>query len=221
MFSLIVIAIAIPVLLIVLVFQIVFRIVAGPLKLGFGLMRFRSQRQHPLTDNERMLRRASHPVGVAAVAYVVMQLFHLRAPYDAIAAFGANPAAYWLPALLVASLVLYGLSVFVTGLRRCADLRDGTTSRAVLFAVAGVGVAVYLARLNPSQLPGPPQVVAVLLPSLLLVAVWFGSIGASRFVLVRSGSIAQSIAAKRMRAGQFEWRNARRHWWQFWKRRQP
>lgn len=211
--------ITLAVMLAVGLLELAFNIISMPFKLGFGMMRLRSYggRRHPLTDNERMLRRASRPVGVAAVAFVAVRFLHLRAPADAVAACIANPAAYWLPALLVASLVLYGLSVFVTGLRRCADLRDGTMSRALLSAAAGGGIAYYLAHLNPAQLPGPPQLVDVLLPSLLLLAVWFCVIGVSRVVLVRSGSIAQSIADKRMRGRQFEWRNPRRHWWQFWK----
>lgn len=167
-----------------------------------GMMRAHAQRRRYLSPHELNLRRASHPLGAAAVLFAAHWFYGARMR-DGLAAL---PVDRWVLIALYGVAFVFGAASFVSGAGRCAGLRDGMlATRAFFKLAAGAGVAFYLWRTVPLRaisetLPG------VMAAAVFLAAVWCIATGAVRFLLLAVPvQAAFDLVWGRIKRDEFRW----------------
>jgi hypothetical protein len=113
-----------------------------------------------LSPHELNLRRATQPLGFAAVLAWGVWVLGARTLRDLLAPELHNPVANWLPLALLGTLLLFGFAVFTVGLRGCWGVRsDGLLPVTALarLALGGGGLALLMSGSVPRRTCGLPQ----------------------------------------------------------------
>lgn len=175
----------------------------------------RAQRFRALSPIEQNLQRASH-----GAALVVLTLLIGYGAYGVGGGLGLiawvihDPASAWLPAALVAGLLLYGGARFLAGVRRGAGMRDGLlAARAVLKLAAGAALT-FLPISHGATVAGlisfPDQ--AWWITPVWLIGVWCLVTGAVRLAMLTlgGGGGGRRSVEKHIEGRKIVWRSARK-----------
>jgi len=187
-----------------------FQLVADLLRLG----RWLAQRRRLLSPHELNLQHASHPVGALVLLLAVWRLYGAQLDHARI--------AYAVDGRLLAAVAgaafVFGLALFLAGMRHCSGLRDEVLMvRACGKLAIGAAACVYLWRATAWRIGGEnwPDLLAA---AVFLVALWCAVTGAVRLLLLTvSGGNALALIRKLLRRRNAPLRPARRRrgFW-FW-----
>jgi hypothetical protein len=190
---------------ITLVGGLLFALLAAPFQLVGALVRMvraHAQRRRYLSPHELNLRRASHPLGVAAVLFTAHWFYGARIRDGLV----ALPVDRWMLVALCGVAFVFGAASFVSGAGRCAGLRDGMlATRAFFKLAAGAGVAFYLWRTVPLHAISetPPGLFAA---AVLLGAVWCIASASVRLLLLTVPMQgAFDLVWRRIKRDEFRW----------------
>ena len=196
-----------------------FFLLALVLMLPFSIWQGQAQKRRSLLPHELNLRRATQPLGVAAVAAWAAWQFGTRDIGELLRPIMQKPAEHWLAAVLLCAVPLYGLASFIIGARRCWGMRSDSMLPVWAFLELAAGVAGLRALgVWGDGLTRALDLGRELRLLLVAVAIWCMVVGASRFVLLTiGGGNARARITKHIEQTQVVMRSAQpRPWWQFW-----
>ncbi len=166
-----------------------FTLLAMLLLAPFQLWQEQAQKRRLLSPHELNLRRATQPLGVAAVLLWVASLHGARDIGGVLADLAARIPDKGPVAVVVGAVLLCGLASFVIGLRGCWGARSDRMLPAWAFfkCAAGVGGLVLLRRNAGGWMDGGDIWMSLLWLALNSAAVWCATVGAARFLLLTVG----------------------------------
>jgi hypothetical protein len=146
-----------------------------------GMVRAHAQRRRYLSPHELNLRRASHPLGVAAVLFAAHWLYGARVRDGLV----ALPLDGWVLVALCGVVFVFGAASFVSGAGRCAGLRDGMLATRAFFKLAGGAViCAYVWRLPLWRAYLDASLFPYLAPPVFFIGLWCLVTGAVRMLLL-------------------------------------
>jgi hypothetical protein len=179
------------------------------------MVRAHAQRRRSLSPHELNLRRASHPVGVAAVLFAMHSFYGARISQ----AITTIPLDRWALMTFAGVVLIFGLASFVSGVNRCAGMPDSILATRAFFKLAvGTVICVYVGRLPLWRAYLDASLFPYLAPPLFLIGLWCVVTGAVRLLLLvvpLSGALATIRKLLRKRNRLIRPARRRRFWW-FW-----
>ncbi len=179
--------------------------------------------QGRLDPHELHLRRATRPLGVLALIAWGVWLFGASKVADALRPVLLHPSEYWLAAVPLAVVPLYGLACFIAGASQCWGLRSDPMLPFWAFVELTAGVAaLWLLWLSHIDLAraldlAAPDIMALRL-ALTAPAIWCAVVGGARLLLLTiGGGNAFAVAARWGAQTQIQMRPVRLApwWWPF------
>jgi len=182
----------------------------------------RAQKLRLISPHELNLRRATQPLGVLALLAWGVWLFGAQDIGVALRPVLLHPSEYWLPALPLALVALYGLACFFAGASQCWGTRSDGMLPFWAFVKLALGVAglwfLWLSNIDLARVVdlAAPEMTALRL-ALTVASIWCAVVGAARFLLLTiGGGNAFASAARWSAQTQIPMRPVRLSWWRWW-----
>jgi len=189
--------------------------------LPFEIWQGAAEKRQRLSPHELYLRRATQPLGIAAVFLFGLCLFNAAGKVGNIVVPLLHDATgNWVPLAVIAAVLLYGVTSVIVGTARCWGMRSDSMLPVWAFLKLAVGSAglVWLNQ-NGARALGDAEWAGTLWLGLSEAAVWCITVGGGRFLLLSvGGGNARRRVRRHIAQTQVVMRPVRRRpWWLFWK----